>query len=579
MQRYDKHIRAFSRIMTAAIALATMAACRTKDAGSRDQASGEVVNWAPPNPSTIAGVSGEAVRSAIAQRLAASPPKGIADDSWRHVRAIYGNYAGAPLWLDEKGLLADRADALARAAAAADSDALRTDVYPTSDVTRVVAGVRDTKTPSAEQLAAADVLLTSTYAALGEDLLTGQVKPRTVSQSWFIDTQEEGIDSTLAHALRDAQIDRSIARMRPQDPAYAALRQALQQYRQLAAKGAWPTVPKGPAVKPGETDAAARLTAVADRLRAEGLIDANVTVTPAADSGKDAGKAVYDPALAGAVAEFQARHGIVVDSVLGPETVASLNLPVEYRLGQIAANLERFRWLPRRLGSRYIIVNVPAFQLQAFDGGKPALEMKVIVGAEYEDRATPVFSDSMQYVVFRPYWIVPDSIAMKEIYPKVAQDPAYLERNNYEITTIDGKRRVRQKPGDKNSLGLIKFMFPNDFNIYLHDTPEGELFEKDVRAFSHGCIRLEHPDQLAQLVLGWSADSVKSQMEQGRDDHRVNLPQKIPVYIVYFTTYAKNDRLYFGNDLYSRDEALVKAVMPAARGSADVTTASAERQR
>jgi L,D-transpeptidase YcbB len=536
------------------LALVLFGACKGRD-GRSGEAAGEVVNWSPPNPATIAGLPGEAVRTAIQRRLAAGAPKPLAADSWRHVRGLYGDYAGVPLWLDEDGLSNDRVNALTTAVAAADSDALRTDVYPTTELDRAIAALRDTRNPTAAQLAEADVLLTSTYAALGEDLLTGQLNPRSFSQSWFIDPKEEDVDSTLTRSLKDARLDRSLARMRPQDPGYEALRRERMRYRQLAAKGDWPQVPKGAALKPNETDAPARLTALSDRLRAEGLLEGNAT--PPTDS---AGRSVYTPELAGAVAQFQARHGIVVDSVLGPETVASLNLPVRYRLGQIAANLERFRWLPRSLGSRYIIVNVPAFQLQAFDGDKPALEMKVIVGAEYEDRATPVFSDSMQYVIFRPYWNVPDSIAAKEIYPKIDQDPGYMERNNYEFATIDGKRRIRQKPGDKNSLGLIKFMFPNDFDIYLHDTPEGELFEKDVRAFSHGCIRLEHPDQLAQFVLGWPADSVRSQMERGRDDHRVNLSRKIPVYIVYFTTYVKNGDLYFGNDLYSRDEALVKAM-------------------
>jgi murein L,D-transpeptidase YcbB/YkuD len=209
-------------------------------------------------------------------------------------------------------------------------------------------------------------------------------------------------------------------------------------------------------------------------------------------------------------------------------------------------------------------VNVPAFELQAFEHGKPALQMKVIVGQDYQGKATPVFSDSMEFVVFRPYWIVPDTIAAKEIYPKAEADPGYLDRNDYEITTIDHRRRVRQKPGDKNALGYVKFMFPNDFTIYLHDTPQGELFNKDVRAFSHGCIRVQHPDSLAQFVLGWPLERIHEAMHNGQDNHQVNLPQKIPVYIVYFTTYVKNGQLYFGNDLYSRDDKLVSVVASAA---------------
>jgi murein L,D-transpeptidase YcbB/YkuD len=268
---------------------------------------------------------------------------------------------------------------------------------------------------------------------------------------------------------------------------------------------------------------------------------------------------VYDAGLAAGVAQFQARHGIVVDSALGSETVNSMNVPAAYRLGQIAANLERHRWLPRSLGTRYILVNVPAFQLTAYDNGKKALEMKVIVGQEYEDKATPVFADSMETVVFRPYWNITPDIQAKETEPKIAADPGYMARNNLEYFTDGGARRIRQKPGAENSLGLVKFLFPNDFNIYLHDTPEKELFDKDVRAFSHGCIRVQQPVQLASWVLGWDESRVR-EAEQGQDNNSVKLPHKIPVYIDYATAYVKDGQLYFGNDLYHRDDQLVKAM-------------------
>ena len=277
------------------------------------------------------------------------------------------------------------------------------------------------------------------------------------------------------------------------------------------------------------------------------------------------GEALYDDRLAGAVAQFQARHGIVVDSILGEQTVESLNLPAEYRLGQIAANLERHRWLPPALGARYILVNVPAFRLEAYEGGRPTLTMNVVVGEEFEDRATPTFADSMSQVVFRPYWNVPDEIAEKEIYPKSEADPDYWERNRFETVTERGKTRVRQKPGEENSLGLVKFLFPNEFAIYLHDTPEKETFKQDIRAASHGCIRLEKPDQLAQWVLGWDAARVQQAMHAGPDDQEVNLTRKIPVYIAYFTAYNRDGQLFFGNDVYDRDQTIVQAVARGAR--------------
>jgi L,D-transpeptidase YcbB len=350
--------------------------------------------------------------------------------------------------------------------------------------------------------------------------------------------------------------------MRPQDPMYDSLRVVYAKYRDLVSRGGWQPVPDGKPLKRGVADSPARLTALRARLAAEGYL-ADTTAAPAdsantkATSTRTSPRAVYDQQLAAAVADFQARHGIVVDSMLGKETLDAMNVPPMYRLAQIAANLERYRWMPRDLGTRYILVNVPQFYLHAFDSGQKVLDMKVIVGQEYQEKATPVFSDSMEFVVFRPYWNVTPGIAEKEIFPKEASNPGYLAANNMEVYNDHGRRAVRQLPGPKNSLGLVKFMFPNDFNIYLHDTPNDELFKKDIRAFSHGCIRLEKPAELAQWVLGWPADRVQQAMQGGGNNKQVNLPHKIPVYIVYFTAFVQNGRLAFGNDLYERDSKVV----------------------
>jgi L,D-transpeptidase YcbB len=271
------------------------------------------------------------------------------------------------------------------------------------------------------------------------------------------------------------------------------------------------------------------------------------------------GPAAYDAALAGAVARFQANHNIVADSVLGDSTVAAMNVPVGYRIQQIAANLERYRWMPRTLGARYVVVNVPAFRLEAYDSGQKVLDMKVVVGENYVDKTTPAFADSMQFVVFRPYWNITPDIQEKEIEPKIAADPGYMTAENLEYFKDGGETRIRQRPGGKNSLGLVKFLFPNDFNIYFHDTPAKELFDKDVRAFSHGCIRVEKPTELAAWALGWPMDRVREAMESGPDNRTVTLKQKIPVYITYFTAFVKDGQVLFGNDLYDRDDQLVAA--------------------
>jgi murein L,D-transpeptidase YcbB/YkuD len=504
------------------------------------------------------------VRQAISRRLAGTPPAQTPVDRWRHTRALYRSLDGGPLWLGPRGLDQARTKALLGAVDQSSEDAIDLSGLPLAGVQRALQALRETKRPTVEQLAEADVQLSALYASIGEDVLTGQVSPASLSQSWHIARQEENVDSTLSRVLRSKRLSEGIASLGPHDDGYDALRKELTRFREIVARGGWAPVPAGKKLSPGESESSVRLAALAERLRVEGLLPAESHALRPAEKAR----AVYDATLAGAVAEFQSRHGIPVDSVLGAETIASLNVPAEYRLGQIAANLERYRWLPRSLGSRYILVNVPAFRLQAFDAGKEALEMKVIVGADYENRATPAFSDSMQYVVFRPYWDVPDSIAAKEIYPKLDKDPSYLDRNNYEMVSRQGEEHIRQKPGDGNALGLIKFIFPNDFNIYLHDTPESQLFEKDVRAFSHGCIRVERPAELASFVLGWPADSVDRRLQSEDNDRRVDLPQKLPVYIVYFTAYVKDGHLFFGNDLYDRDGAVVKALAPAAAGAA-----------
>jgi len=552
-----------------AIPLALLAAACTSNKRESRQSGGDVDHsWSPQSVTAVKGVPVAAVREAIRRRLTGKPPELIEADVWRHVATLYGLYAQGPLWFDDEGVYERRASALASALADAAGDGIRLERYPIQRIVQDLSEIRASQHPSAEQIADADALLTATYASLGEDLMTGQVDPRTVSQAWHINTREDHVDSALVLSLASASLDQAIAKMRPQLPDYQFLRDQLAKYRQLTASGGWQTVPEGDALTPGARGSASRLDALRRRLAAEGYVASHASTagadSPAATGGGASsgakGGAVYDRALAGAVAEFQARHGIPVDSILGLETVKSLDVPAEYRMGEIAANLERLRWLPRTFGARYILVNVPAFRLDAFENGTSTLSMKVIVGADYGKRATPVFSDSMEYVVFRPYWIVPDSIAAREIFPKIEADPTYLDRGHYQFFHENGHTRVRQLPGAKNSLGLVKFMFPNDFNIYLHDTPEDQLFEKDVRAFSHGCIRLEKPTELAEWVLGWPEDKVRKAMQSGPDNRTVNLPRKVPVFISYFTAYSRDGQLYFGNDLYDRDSTLVSAV-------------------
>jgi len=508
--------------------------------------------WTPSRGDVVMGVPANAVTTSIQAQLTTRPAT-IPAGRWKNMQQLYASYGNVPLWLEADGFNQARSKALLRAVVDASSDALNLDAYPLTELVTTVGAVRNTKQATAAQLAGADVLLTSVYVALAEDLLIGQVDPKSIEQDWHIAVGHESIDSAVVRSLRDPLLDSAIARMRPRDPEYDALRRSLVTFRGIVAAGGWGLVPAGKALKPRQKDVPLRLAALRDRLRLEGF-----GPSPRA-AGKATGADVYDEALAGLVADFQARHGIAVDSTLGAETVTSLNVSAQYRLAQIAVNLERYRWMPRSFVGRYIIVNVPAFRLEAHDA-TGVLDMKVIVGEEFDGKTTPVFADSMETVVFRPFWNITPDIQAKETAPKIAADSKYMASNDLEYFKDGGETRIRQKPGPKNSLGLVKFLFPNAFNVYLHDTPDGALFEKDVRAFSHGCIRLEKPDVLAQWVLGWDAARVDSAMQQGPDNQSTRLAKKIPVYIVYATAYQRDGQLHFGNDLYSRDEALVKVV-------------------
>lgn len=530
--------------------------------------------WAPQKLTSVQGVPATEIEALIQKKLDGPRLDRIDDDQWGHTKRLYKLYGSNPLWLTSDGLHEVRSKALANAILAANTDGMRLDDYPVGALAQAIGALKHTKSPTAEQLATADLLLTASYTALGEDLLTGQVDPRTVAQAWHVDPEEENIDSALVRNLRYEQLDKALATMRPTDDDYAGLSKQLQNYRVIVSKGGWRPVPATGNVKPGAPANPAVLAAVRNRLAVEGIVPAaganKESMTPSSQGAGASTANTYDHELANAVALFQARHGINVDSALGKETIESMNVPASYRLGEIAANMERYRWLPRSFGQRYIFVNVSAFKLEAYDSGQKALEMKVIVGQEYQDKATPVFADSMETVVFRPYWNVTPDIAAKEVFPK---GEAYMARENMETYRENGQLRVRQRPGPKNALGFVKFLFPNDFNIYLHDTPNHELFKEDIRAFSHGCIRVEKPAELAQWVLGWSPDKVQSEMDNPPDNKSVKVPKKIPVYITYFTTYMNDGQLYFGNDLYNRDDKLVPIVMSGAMPSKEIVDA------
>ncbi|MGZ9120196.1 MAG: L,D-transpeptidase family protein [Gemmatirosa sp.] len=508
------------------------------------------------------------VRAEIARLVAGDPPlDGYAAHRWQHVGRLYRGTDHGPLWIDGARARA-RATALLDAVSDAPAHALRLDAYPLEEARDALRTLPsdDASAEAGAAIARADVLLSATFVAYSEDLLTGQVDPRSVNREWHIDPRDVDVDSALARSLRHESFAEALALLGPQDPDYAALRAALARYRGIVAAGGWPEVPAVGVLRPGDTTSAGRLGPLLARLHVEGhaRLTPLVSAGGAASPRGDAAPVVYDSALAGAVSRYQRLHGLAVDGVVGPNTLASLNQPAEFRTRQIAANLERHRWMPRTRGDRYVIVNVPAFRLRAYDDGREVLSMRVVVGAEYGRRTTPVFSDSMAYVVFRPYWNVPQGIASRELWPEQRRDPSYFRRSGYEVVRASWGTYVRQKPAPDNALGQAKFIFPNDFAIYLHDTPAEHLFAERTRAFSHGCVRVERPAELAAFALGWELDRVRAAMERGADDTRIYLERKLPVYIVYFTAFTRDGTLHFAGDVYDRDDALVRAMRGAA---------------
>jgi L,D-transpeptidase YcbB len=466
-----------------------------------------------------------AIRNAIAIRLdSVAAPTWVTPDRWKRVRAVYAVWSNSPLWIEPAGVK-QRATALLNALEEAPDHALRTDGYPLDSIRKFVNVDELVNNPTAARLADADVLLTAAYVGYGTEMLMGQVDPKTITQAWHIRAPLAEVDSALIRTLQNPMIARGLADMAPKDSAYTVLKSEYSRYRQMVADGGWDLIP----VARGD-----RETAVVARLRAERL--------PVDSVAGDAETVIR---------LYQERHGLAETGKLDDRTVRSMNVPATERLQQIASNLERQRWLPRSLGSRYIHVNIPAFRLEAYDGGQKVLEMRVVVGSEFEGRSTPVFSDSMAHVVFRPYWNVTPNIAAKEFFPK------YGTRlpEGYETWRENGQLRIRQRPGVGNSLGLVKFMFPNAFNVYLHDTPSKGLFAQADRAASHGCIRLEEPDKLAEFVLGWDNAAVQRAMN-GADNRTVVVPAKIPVYIVYLTAYVRDGHLHFSDDVYERDQRL-----------------------
>jgi len=505
---------------------------------------------------------------------------------WKLTRTFYERREFAPAWIED-GAPTPQMESLLQAIHAADREGLDPELYSARllDERKAIAssGFLTRRGFNPQEAVAMDVWLTWLYMKFASDLADGIADLAQADPAWKIDTKPFDALSHLKQALRDNRVAESLAELAPTNPDYRSLQRALQEYRDKAEQGGWPLVPAGLKLKPGQSSAL--VTALAARLAATG----DLTGAPPSANGSIS----YDSELQEAVKRFQRRHGLTDDGVVGPTVVAEMNVPIADRIRQIELNMERWRWLPRDLGDRHILVNIPEMRLDVWDHGSDALSMRVVVGKV--DTPTPIFSDRMTYLVFAPFWNVPPDIAKKETLPSVLNDPGFLTRTNMEVVDASGrpvnardidlsspeKYRFRQRPGTSNALGLVKFMFPNQFNVYLHDTPADSLFSRASRSFSHGCVRVEQPDKLAEYVLRdqpeWTQERINDAMH-GDEERVVKLKAAIPVYLGYWTARATPDRVVqFRKDVYgidARQSATVASRLEALKASAAAARAS-----
>jgi murein L,D-transpeptidase YcbB/YkuD len=496
-------------------------------------------------------------------------------DYQNHVRKFYESYGYSLLWV--KGMEpTPEAQQVIALLLQADQKGLSAEDYDGPRWSDRLAKLKPvTDHPSESDAARFDLALTVSVMRYISDLHIGKVNPKHFDFGLDVEEKKYDLPEFLKdHVVGASDVSAVLQQVEPPYPGYQRTMKALQTYLQLAKESDGTTLPAiQKTISPGDSN-----TGVPQLIRLLRLVG-----DLPADSNVSADGTIYQGALVEAVKNFQRRLGRTPDGRITPQTLADLNVPLASRIRQMQLALERWRWLPLSYQHSPVIANIPEFHLRAYDENfKIALQMNVVVGKAY-GHDTPIFSDTMEYVVFRPYWSVPYSIAKAEFLPRIARDPDYLAKKGFEVVdsrqevvaagTVSsevleqlraGKLFIRQTPGPKNSLGLVKFIFPNNYNIYFHDTPEQEFFAKSRRDFSHGCIRLERPADLAVWVLrnnpGWNMDRVRSAMN-GTTTQQVNLTHPIPVLIVYATVIVTEDGVvHFYDDIYGHDAALEKVL-------------------
>lgn len=416
---------------------------------------------------------------------------------------------------------------------------------------------------------AAELELRTTHAlmTLAGDLAHGRFVAAAADPDWHIQQPAFDAVSFLEEAIQNDHLEQAFSTLPPQTASYQRLKQTLNRYRNLSDKQAdWVHIPDTPLIRPNSTHAVIPLI----RQR---MAQAHVADNIAAYQLSRSNSQHYDTPLVNAIKAFQVQHGLNPDGVIGEHTLNALNTPLAWKIRQLRINMERLRWLPRNLGARHLLVNTAGFRLTAMQQNEPVLSMRIIVGRDY--RSTPSFNSALTHLIINPYWNVPASIARKDLLPKQQRDPSFFSSSNIKVYPAQNHGAkpldpasinwnaikqgfpyvLRQDPGTHNALGKIKFMLPNSFNIYLHDTPSKSLFQKDVRTFSSGCIRLEKPLDLAAFTLSETSlpTEFMTQLDSGKTITK-HLPRQLPVYLVYITAWAdEQETVHFSTDIYGRD--------------------------
>jgi len=411
-----------------------------------------------------------------------------------------------------------------------------------------------------------EVSATAAYITALVQLARGKVDPVRLDATWNFDPAaidpQQGM-TMLQTSIEERSIDQAFAMARPQNPLYAKLRDALVQLRATAAQGGWPTVPEGPSLKPGMKDA--RVQALRARLVAGGYLD------PTLAEGDR-----YDNPVTDAVKRFQSDQYLDADGSVGSETLTALNVPIQERIGQVRANLERARWLLHSLQGTFVVVDVAGYKISYYRDGNPVWKSRVQVGKPY--RSTPIFRSQITYITFNPTWTIPPTILKNDVLPKIRKNASYLANNRIRVLNSSGGTvspasvnwanprgiTLRQDAGPGNSLGQVVIRFPNSFAVYLHDTPHQELFEKAKRDTSSGCIRVEHPLELVELLFNdaekWNRQTIDERIATKKTQN-VTLPTAVPVLLAYWTVDIGEDgKLAYKPDVYQRDGALLAAL-------------------